>query len=284
NRANAPLVEKEWGYIYCIDLSDPAGPRVIVRTQGGENDPGARGGFYLRAGRRIQVVVRVQPMVTKVVASLSGDASSEVSTTFDAVPKFLVPGSPRAISIGTFIGRKSGYVKLEVEFGNSGEQGSFSREIRIEDVYKGALKLGVLAGVAPSDHAYSLAAASQDSKYIRVDAGGSGLGIPVAELVVGYTWFLLDIHERRNNFSVGPYVGLGVVRTDAKGVVPISSVLVGFDFSFGMSFSATLVAGLRRTTQLDNSFGPGSLVAGTESEVPEHFAITPQFGVVFNLS
>jgi len=223
-------------------------------------------------------------MVTKVAASLSGDTSSEVSTIFDAIPESIVPQDPSVIFGGTFIGRKSGYVKLEVKLGVSGNQGSFSREIRLEEVYKGALKLGVLAGVAPWDHAYSLAAASANSKYISVGAGGSGLGLPVAELVVGYTWFPYEIYERSNNFSVGPYVGLGVVRTDAKGVVPISSVLFGIDFSFGMSFSATLVAGLRRTTQLDDGFGRGSLVAGTQSDVPEHFAITPQFGVVFNLS
>lgn len=296
--------DADWFYYLCVDFTDPTSPEYLTFPVGPEGiditaDHDAPHG-HIFAGRRIKVRMWYARKSKGADIELSGKIAPPQTLYID--PRISGEGPPgltrgkngALLSAGItsrmeeFESSNARYRTLTVSTGgaNPSQRQSFTRMLRVEQVYNGALSVGIGFSWAPWDRRYELRTSStidNPGKAVGVSEG-EGQGLPAIELTLGYVHFFEPVHEHRGNTVFGWLFGVGVLQADGSGIDLITSIHTGPAIAIGRDFSIVASVSLRRTEWLIGGNRVGSAVPNSTSEVPTSFGVTPGFGIIVNFS
>ena len=295
-RFEASTAGGTWSYFYCIDATNPHRPRSIFRSTGSaENDPDAQSG-HLFAGRDIHGRVwHSKCRQVKVTTSLTPAPPNRIfrqQVEAVAAPTEIGedpienPCDQPVSTAFSALGGNDKYPKLTVQVLTEADEVEHNLKwsLRVEQVYQGAIRVGVLAGWSPWERTYGLAQGG-GSNYVNITHGDSA-GIPLFELMAGYSVYVNDIREFHRDVGFGWYFGVGLLSADQTGELSVLSTLLatGPELVVGTDFSMAFVAMLRRGKWLRSELSPGSSVATASVADITEFGVWPAFGIVLNFS
>lgn len=298
-RKAARWKQNEWRYIVCVDATDPASPRVLVRTTKEGADPDAeRHGAHLFAGHFVETLVWSRPDA-KVAVVLGGSTGvRRLIAKADEAAEAAKSGSSATPRLWrtTFAGRsgEEDFIDLTIEQTYEvSENGSTKvvelRDIvlpfRVQDVFLGAFRLAATATWAPWDRTWTTRSrsATNPGHEVIIDEG-AGSGLAHVEFVAGFSAFWFPVFEHERTVSVATFAGLGVLSGSSNGDLSVitSAHLAPVELVVGRNFGIGLDVSLRRTKRLRDGLDVGSPV--TEGQDVTRFGITPTFGIVLNFS
>jgi hypothetical protein len=196
------------------------------------------------------------------------------------------PLPPDIVSEVAFAPRRPGPADVKIRQIEGGKETSYTIELVVEEIYLGAVRLGVAAiqkDAVDREYLSQARPGSQQTEIVAKSTGRVDL-----ELVLGFAPYLFDFIGDDGRAAVtgcrpcvAPYVGLGLLNQSATSLELLKSLHFGLEWEFTPSFSVAGTFVVRRVTRLASGFEVGSPIG---ADVPTTTGYGFGGGVVFNFS
>jgi len=268
----------------CMAMDNKGGFTTIYRPR------------YLLPGQQLRLVVHVPSKVrlrARQEGTIGGESEldNQVSPTQAASPALgeekLPDKTGATIQIWTFEGRAAGFAPIIIEE-EAGKE-AYRLEIKYPRTYLGSIRVGfgVVGGGAVGPQ-YTGVQRPGSSTYEIIEKTGGKLAF---ELVLAYSVYpeaMLggrDYRQRlftRNNWGIGPVVGVGAVSVSGGNFDVFKSLYIGLEFEPVRYFSVSTGPVMRRIDRLADGYQVGSAI--TDATVPTKERIGVGWFVMLNVT